>query len=50
MLKTKQINVKLSLDELNIIKSKIDFYKNEGVKLNVSKIVRNVLLNFPTNE
>jgi hypothetical protein len=50
MLKRKQLNVKLSLDELNIIKSKIDFYKNEGVKLNVSKIVRNVLLNFPTNE
>ena len=50
MLKRKQLNVKLSLDELNIIKSKIDFYKNEGVKVNVSKIVRNVLLNFPTNE
>jgi hypothetical protein len=50
MLKRKQLNVKLSLDELNIIKSKIDFYKNEGIKLNVSKIVRNVLLNFPTNE
>ena len=50
MLKRKQLNVKLSLDELNIIKSKIDFYKNEGVKLNVSKIVRNVLLNFPTND
>jgi hypothetical protein len=50
MLKRKQLNVKLSIDELNIIKSKIDFYKNEGVKLNVSKIVRNVLLNFPTNE
>ena len=50
MLKRKQLNVKLSLDELNIIKSKIDFYKNEGVKLNVSKIVRNVLLNFPTHE
>ena len=50
MLKRKQLNVKLSVDELNIIKSKIDFYKNEGVKLNVSKIVRNVLLNFPTNE
>ena len=50
MLKTKNLNVKLSLDELNIIKSKIDFYKNEGVKLNVSKIVRDILLNFPTNE
>lgn len=50
MLKRKQLNVKLSIDELNIIKSKIAFYKNEGVKLNVSKIVRNVLLNFPTNE
>tara|TARA_R110000868_G_C10462393_1_gene727519 strand:- start:282 stop:545 length:264 start_codon:yes stop_codon:yes gene_type:complete len=43
--RNQQLRVNLSLEELNIIKSKIEFYKKQGVKLNRSKLVRDLLLN-----
>ncbi len=49
MLKTKNINIKVSTDELNTIRQNLEFYKKEGIKLNVSKIVRDILIHFPKN-
>ena len=46
-IKDKQLNIKLSVEDLKSIKNNIEFYKNQGIKLNISKIVRDVLVNFP---
>jgi hypothetical protein len=42
-----QVNVLFSSEELNIIKSKIEFFKTKGIILNRSNLIRDLLLNLP---
>lgn len=45
--KTKYITLRVSNDEIKTIQAIKHHYKSEGINLNISKIVRDVILNFP---
>lgn len=45
--KTKYLTLRVSSDDIKTIKAIKDHYKTEGINLNISKIVRDVILHFP---
>ena len=45
--KTKQLTIRVSLAEIELLNKIKSHYNQQGVKLCRSKIVRNILLNFP---
>lgn len=45
--KTKYLTLRVSNDDIKTIKAIKYHYEQEGIKLNISKIVRDVILKFP---
>jgi hypothetical protein len=45
--KTKYLTLRVSTDDIKTIKAIKHHYKAEGINLNISKIVRDVILHFP---
>ncbi len=45
--KTKYLTLRVSNDDIKTIKAIKHHYKVEGINLNISKIVRDVILHFP---
>jgi predicted DNA binding CopG/RHH family protein len=45
--KTKFINLRVSETDKQVISNIKNHYSKQGIKLNVSQVVRNVLVNFP---